>query len=144
LTSDRWAPWTVGQVRLVLGLGLLGAVLIVVAYLGAADEARLDDQFGWLNLGVVGLLVAGVGAGALLLAGRRAIGLRRLRLLRDAASSTNAAPIARGDHDPSLVWLPGSSLVHRLDCQLVRGKDVDELDATGIRQLALRPCEVCA
>jgi hypothetical protein len=144
LISDRWAPWTVGQVRLVLGLGLLGAVLIVVAYLEAADEARLDDQLGWVNLGVVGLLVAGVGAGALLLAGRRAIGLRRLRLLRDAAPPTTAAPMARGDHGPLLVWLPGSSLVHRPGCQLVRGKDVDELDAAGIRQLALHSCEVCA
>jgi hypothetical protein len=133
----------VGQVRLVLGLGLLGAVLIVVAYLGAADEARLDDQFGWVNLGVVGLLIAGVGAGALLLVGRRAIGLRRVRLLRDAAQrATHVA--ATVDRDALLVWLPGSSLVHRPNCQLVRGKDVDELDATGVLQLALRACEVCA
>jgi hypothetical protein len=143
LTSDRWGPWTLGQVRVVLALGLLGAALIVVAYLGSADEAHLEDQLGWVNLGVVGLLVAGVGAGALLLAGRRAVGLRRLRLLHDPAPrAVQASPTS--DRVPLLVWLPGSSLVHRPECQLVRGKDVDELDATGILQLALRPCEVCA
>ena len=140
MTSDRWAPWSVGQVRVVLGLGLVGAVLVVVAYLGSADEARLEDQVAWINLAVAGLLVGGIAAGALLLAGRRAVGLRRLRLLHDPAP--RAGPVTDQVGGP-MVWLPGSSLVHRPGCQLVEGKDTDEVDATGARQLELRRCAVC-
>jgi hypothetical protein len=143
VTSNRWAPWTSGQIRLVVGLGLLGAALVVVAYLRAADEARLEDQLAWVNLGVIGLLVAGTGAGASLLAGRRAIGLRRLRLLHDPVPRATPTPAAV-DEAVQRVWVPGSSLVHRPGCQLVLGKDADEVDPGGARQLHLRPCAVCA
>ena len=102
----------------------------------------LRDQIGWLNLAVVGGVVGAATDASWLLAGRRAIGQRRRRLLPDVVDPVRPAgaalPIAL-----AWCWVPGTHRAHRDGCQLAAGKPTVEVDGARIQAECLVRCELC-
>jgi hypothetical protein len=119
------------------GIGLL---LIIVAADGSRGADALADQIGWLNLAVVGLVVAAAADGGLLLFARRAVGRRRLVVAPDVVFTPSDATHRTNG---SWVWVPGTSRAHHTDCPLAQGKRTETVDAARIRAQALRRCEIC-
>jgi hypothetical protein len=132
-------PWGLADARtsFFTTVGGLGAVL--VAWWGASGTGQLDRQTGWTVLGIAGIIVLGVGNAFWLLAGRRAVGTRRARLL-DVLESLDAGRPAAAP-GATLVAVAGSKRYHVDSCILVRGKPVRTVkpSAPGRR----RPCEMC-
>ena len=120
-----------------------GAVLIVLAYLGASRQSIVAKQIPYLvSGGLGGLAFVSVGA-ALLIAERTAAHTaaveRQLMQLVDLLTE----PIESGE--PGLVAVPGSQWYHRPDCQLARDKPgVQALTPAEVAQQGLSPCPVCA
>lgn len=141
--SDRRAsaPWTRAQARAVGACDLVAALLVGAAWIAARHEDSLQDQVPWLNLAVVGLLVATVANGFLFLLARQAVGHRRLELLPDIVVRVRPAP-APAAGGPSL-WLSGTARVHVEGCPMVVGKPAKPITAARIRSKGLLPCEIC-
>jgi hypothetical protein len=135
-------PWTGAQLRAALVANAIGVVLIVVAQIGTGGTPTLGHQVGWLNLAILGLVVAGIADGALLFFGRRAIGRRRLLVIPDEAEEVSTVRVNEGQ-ESIWVWVPGTSRAHQHDCPLVSGKDTETVDAAAIRSKSLQLCEVC-
>src|SRR4051794_37878468 len=90
LASDL--PWTANDViSLCLRTGF-GIVLLLVGWVGASGEARLSHQLKWINCGVAGLVVVGVGGGLWQLAGLRRVRQRQAQLLSTARFSGSRRP----------------------------------------------------
>lgn len=134
----RWAP--------ALGNGA-GALLLGLAWRGADGVEGIGDPgtglaagLGWVNLAVAGLLLAGAGNGAWLLAGRRAVGRRRRALRPDVVA---APAVAASAEDAAWHWVAGTVRAHRAGCLLTRDREVRVVGAAEIRRRGLRRCEVC-
>jgi hypothetical protein len=128
-------PWTPGALRLTLLANALAAVLVTVAWYGAANEATLVDGAAWANLSALGLIVAAAGNVRLLVVGRARIGLQQRALRRHRLAGR--APAVATEH--RLVALAGGRLYHRAGCRLVIGKPAEALVAIG----SLEPCGWC-
>ena len=133
-------PWTTAQVRVVVAADALAAIVVVVAAMAAQDERSLQDQVTWINVGVLGLLMSVLAHGTLLLVARRAIGLRRLQVLPDAAVAAGVPPVVS---DGRWWWLPGTTRAHTAGCQMIAGKPAQEISPTQIRRRRLTRCELC-
>lgn len=135
-------PWTVAEVFALAGCWTVGVACILAAWFATARTESLSSQVTWMSIAVVGVIVAGSGSGAWLLGGRRAVGVRRMRLAFDAAlpSSAPVSVSALWDGSAGRVVVLGAPVTrhHDPDCLLVRGKDVGPA-----RSSALEPCAVC-
>jgi hypothetical protein len=120
-----------------------GAVLLLVSWWGASASAEQSRQVFWIDIGVVGVIVAGVGIAAWLLTGRRAIGERRVALLPTRAATPSAAvrPASAGKEE--LVSAPGLTRYHRAGCPMVVGKATRTATDAGHRAAGLEPCGIC-
>lgn len=125
-----------------------GAVLLLAWY-RAADAVRVPDQLVWLNLGVVAVSIAVAVDAIVVVAGRRALAVRRMALTvlvgepRDGSPVTEdaqEAPDAEPDPmSPVVVDRPGTTRYHRPGCHLVAGKPVRTVEPTE----PLHPCGMC-
>ncbi|HEY2834204.1 MAG TPA: hypothetical protein VGJ14_17400 [Sporichthyaceae bacterium] len=127
--------WRPIDLALVLGGNVVGVMLILVGWWGSSDALSLHDSTNWLQVGIIGVIVAGVANGLFLVRARRAVGLSRLAVLgvpapvrRDATSDV-----------ATVVALPGSTRMHLASCPMIAGKPATPVVAGA----ALRPCEVC-
>jgi hypothetical protein len=77
------APWTTAQARAVALCDVAAALVVLGAALAARGRDSLADQVVWIDVAILGLLLAVVANGMLFLVGRRAIGQRRRRLRPD-------------------------------------------------------------
>ncbi len=134
-------PWTTAQVRVVAACDLLAALVVAVAAHGAGQQGSLSGQVTWVDLGVVGLLLAVVANGSLFLAARRAVGRRRLDLLPDVIARVAARPEATPE--ATWWWLPGTTRAHVEGCQMISGKPAEPISADAVRANRLRRCEIC-
>jgi hypothetical protein len=132
------APWTKAQVCAAAACDVAAAACIAGAAL-AAGGPSLRDQILWLDVGVLGLVLAVLVNGAMLLLGRRTVGQRRLRLLPNPAPGVAAATSG----SDAWLWLPGTTRAHSGTCQMIEGKPSIVIDADRIRAEALVRCEVC-
>lgn len=137
-TAPAPAPWTRAQQRLLVAGHVLAAGLVLGAWAGSAGNERLEDQLGWMNLAVIGLVVTGSVNAAWLLAGRRSIGRRRLRVAPDLVPAPPLSVTSSG-------WWRVSGLrrAHRAGCRLLQGRVAERIDAATIRAEGLLRCEVC-
>lgn len=137
--SARRPLWQMGDFALLYSLNLLALSLLLGSAWATSEADHLSGRIGWMTLGVISTIVGGTGNAFWLLAGRRAIGERRVRLLGSAGpavdSSGSGTDIAIS-HE--LVALEGSRLFHRADCPLVKGKPVGP-----VSRARRRPCGVC-
>jgi hypothetical protein len=140
------SPWRFGDVfGLALG-NVTGLAAIVAAYIGASHEAVVREQVPWVNLGLVGLVLASAANGGWLLAGRRACGRLRYRLLpRETGAPWPGAVSGQAPSGPTatLVASPAMTWYHRPDCQMVAGKNVSAAGRTEHEAAGRRPCGVC-
>jgi hypothetical protein len=138
--DDAQVPWGLSDARtsFFTTAGGLGAVLL--AWWGASGTGQLDRQTGWTVAGIVGIIVLGMGNAFWLLAGRRAVGARRARVL-DMLESLGAGRPVGAAPSAAFVAVAGSNRYHVESCLLVRGKAVRAVrpSARGRR----RPCEMC-
>lgn len=149
----RWA----GQAtRPVVGwiLIALGAVAILIGYLGVSREPLVAKQIPYLVSGGIGGMVL-VAVGAFFLGTEdlrkqlsrldhieEQVGELHSVLLsrRDAPRARNGAGRASGD----LLAVQGGATYHRADCQMVSGKaGVETVTARTIARRGLDPCGIC-
>ena len=155
--------WVASAVRPWLGWILIGigALLMLLGYLGVSREAVPAKQIPYLVSGGIGGMFLAV-LGAYFLATqelRRDSGrLDRLEqmvqdlheaLLRrpDAPDLTAFAPSTNGTSTAparKVFAVDGADLFHRRDCSMVEGKDAAELTPTAARKQGLQPCPLCA
>jgi len=125
-------------------VGLIG---IAVAWWGASGTTDQLVQIPWVNLGVVGVIVLGLGNCSWLLAGRRAVGERRRQLLEGLSAAPSvvprAEPPARNGTGPRPVWAPGMAHYHRADCQLALGKAAVAATVATHERRGRVPCGMC-
>ena len=117
-----------------------GATLLVLAWWGASATADQSSQVAWINIGVCGLIVSGVGITTWVLSGRRAVGARRMLLFPDAQPVTDAIPT---DESGPLVTAAHLTRYHRSGCPMVAGKRTRAASAARHRAAGLEPCGVC-
>jgi hypothetical protein len=156
--------WAGDAVRPWLGwiLVALGALLMLLGYLGVSREALPAKQIPYLVSG-------GIGGMFLAVLGAYFLGAQQLRsdsgrldrleqmvtelhqaLLRrpDAPDLTVVAPSTNGLSAPRpaarrVVVPTGAERYHRADCALVSGKEAEDMAPTAARKRGLQPCPVC-
>ena len=154
--SRPWLGW------ILIGVG---ALLLLLGYLGVSREALPGKQIPYLVSG-------GVGGMFLAVLGAYFLGTQELRrdsgrldrlermveelhgaLLRrpdapDLTGSANGSAAAEGARPPAsparkVVAVDGGDLFHRVDCSIVLGKDTVPLTPADARRQDLRPCPAC-
>jgi hypothetical protein len=170
-TARTVSPWSGDHLVGLLVANGVGMILVFVGWWEASALGRAHDQMAWLNLSVLGLVVAGGANGLWLARGRRMVILARsvvlpyppgLALLgpgngRVAAGNGRVAsprvrrpmgrtgPAALGEYAGAegLVAGRAMSFYHRADCLLVSGKEVTVRRRGDHARAGRRPCEVC-
>ena len=135
----------------------LGALFILVGYLGVSREAIVGKQIPYLvSGGIGGVLLAVVGAyflgteelrrdsGRLDKLERQIEELHAALLSRPDAPRFEA-PAPNGSHPPAqhVVAVATGEAFHRPDCRLADGKEVTRFTPAEARTQGLRPCRVC-
>lgn len=147
-SSARLLPWRVGDLFVVSIALMLGAAMLCVAWFGASGTRRWSQQLLWVDVGAVGVVIAGVGIALWLASGRRVVGQRRIALVPNlpgpAPEFTGATTDGAGRGANSLfVSAPPMTRYHRKDCPAVAGKSV-KAASTAIHSAAgLQPCRIC-
>jgi hypothetical protein len=144
----RSVPWQVGDLMLLYLTNVAGLLLIVVGWYEASGALSQDAQILWLDLGIVGVIVAGAGNVLWLLTGRRAVGeLRRALtpalMARFAEPTGDSRAIDLETDSGQLVTGAEMTRYHRADCLLVAGKEVQAAAEATHRSEGRRPCQVC-
>ena len=145
---SRRLPWQPAELLAVLATTAVGFVVIGVGWLGVSGAVATHKQIVWIDVAAAGVLVAGVGNGLWLLAGRRALGERRRRLTAaiagddaPAATASVTLEVVRNDR---LVAGPRMTRYHREDCILVGDKSVRAAGREAHERAGREPCGVCA
>ena len=145
------APLWGRSARLVVGVGwAAGVAVAALGWWGVSGEATVGQQFRWLALGVVGILVCLAAGAAWLFAGMRAVGLRiravvpvpsgERRLVRELRVVPEAGGAVAAD---ALVAAAGMRYFHRPSCTLARGKAVRPAERAEHLREGRAPCGVC-
>jgi hypothetical protein len=140
-------PWSSEHFTFLLVANALAVVLIAAGWYQASGALAFRTQLSWLELCIVGLLIAGAANALWLLRGRQAVALGRMQVLsarQRAELFPLAAPVvslATAPAPMAAMWVAGTVRYHRPDCVLVVGKDARPLavDETS----GLSPCEAC-
>jgi hypothetical protein len=150
-------PWVVSDLLLLYLANVAGLLLILVAWFEASGAVDLNAQIVWLNVGAIGVIVAGSGNVLWLLTGRRGVGELRQALtpalsahfaqVGELTGGGTVAPTTSFEprvEDPGL-FVSGADMTryHRPECLLVRDKEVRAAPATRHRARGLQPCQVC-
>jgi small ligand-binding sensory domain FIST len=141
--AARPLPWSRVHVLALWALLIAGGVVLFVGWWGTSGTSRLSRQVLWLNVAVVGVLVAGAGVVIWLATGRRAVGRRRLGLLHDPATVTELDAPAFTAHCRELVATVNMTRYHRADCSFVSGKAVRSASGAEHRRAGRQPCGMC-
>lgn len=137
------APWNRQQLRVLAALNAVGLVLLLIAWRGSDGTDALEDQVGWLNLGVLAVVLA-AGTDVLWLSrGRSRLITRRRALLADVAP-LEARTVAVAHSGSGWVAVPGTVRAHRPGCLLVAGKAVEPLTPDAVAASDRRSCEICS
>ena len=149
LTRPRSAesgPWTQDhRIALVVRNGL-ALTLMIAGWWMASGTTSIGAEVAWLNVAVLGLVVAGIANGLWLAMGYRSIVLARNVVITPGQDLSPVRPDVRarpGEGEKSLVTADAMSRYHRADCQLVVGKELRTADRSVHEQSSRKPCEVC-
>jgi len=125
-------------------LAAIGAALLAAGSARVRTETTFDHQAVGIELAVAGVIVAGGGTILMLVAGRRAVGARRLALLGDVRllPSLTSAAFERSSSE-RLVAGPGLRHFHRADCTMAQGRDWGAALRPEHEQAGLIACGVC-
>lgn len=149
--------WVGKATRPVVGwvLVAVGAVMIVVGYLGVAHQVLVAKQLPYLVSGGI-LGVAVVAVGVMFIATEqvrydadrldrleRMVGELHGILLTDPSAPAVVGHAPAGIRAAALVALPEGERYHTDGCRVVQGKPDVEAVARAIRRRALTPCPLC-
>lgn len=138
-------PWTSAELSRVMLSNALGLVLIAVSWYQVAGQLTTRDELAWLNLGILGVAIAGVSNAMWLLRGRRNVGLARVMVLPDVPRRTRSAWSDRrvDDREETPVASAAMTRYHRPDCPLVDGKKTTATSRRAHERAGKIPCELC-
>lgn len=144
--AEQPYPWVVPDLFRWFGLLLLSATGLVVAWWGVSGTAQVSGQVSWINVGVGAVVLGGLGNMTWLLQGRRALAIRRRRLLADVAAraATSAYPTEPVATSDPRVAVAGATRHHRPDCPAVAGKKVQRVSLAAHERAGRRPCGLCS
>lgn len=127
---------------------LVTGITCMASWYNVSGKAEFAKQVPAINVAIVSLVIASSGGISFLLAGRRAVGLRRQALLGEPAAVTAAAPVAVIPHQETrglvdLVGGAGLTHYHRSDCAMAVGRAWPAAaSSTHVRE-GRTPCGVC-
>ncbi|TML62716.1 MAG: hypothetical protein E6G17_07975 [Actinobacteria bacterium] len=140
------------------GLAVLGAVFIVVGWIGISGESLVAKQMPYLISGGGGVALVGLGVLFLGTEERQrdraridqleamVADLHSVLLVRADGrepQASGASPAADGGND-ALVALPVGQSFHRSDCVMVQGKsNAEPITAREVQARGLKPCRLC-
>jgi hypothetical protein len=138
-------PWTSTELSRVVLANALGLAMIAISWYQVADQLTSRDELAWLNVGIVGVAIAGVANGMWLLRGRRNIGIARVMVLPDVPGRAASAWPNRlaEDLDNASVASAEMTRYHRPSCPLVEGKNVTAAPRRQHERVGRVPCELC-
>jgi hypothetical protein len=141
---DGRAPWSNGElVRVIAGVAV-GAAVFTVAWVGASGHAELDDQKGWLAVGVFGFFLAVAAQGLWIVRGRRAVAGHAARVMGDVAALTPALETTRpASAVEQLVAADGMRRYHRPDCPIAQGRGWSPLPRPAHESAGRTACGIC-
>jgi hypothetical protein len=123
----------------------IGAALLVLGWAQVRSESVYADQVAGINMAVAGVILAGAGTIPMLLAGRRAVALRRLAVLGDL----RGLPVRRsagGSGDPTsqnVVGGEGLRHFHRPGCTMAQGRNWSAASRPEHERAGRVACGVC-
>lgn len=125
---------------------LLSSLVLGYCWYRAAGEGVLDDQMIWLATGVIVVVVEMYVLCALISNGRRAVGLRRMRMVPDGVLHvrSSAAPRVVDVSAADVLAVAGSHRFHRRGCALTSDREAQTLSFHDAVSRGLHPCGICA
>jgi hypothetical protein len=138
-------PWPDHSLILWALLSGIGGALLVAGWIQVRNESVYAAQVPGINMAIVGAIAVGAGAIPMLLAGRRAVGVRRLALLGDLRGMpVRASAGAFGDPtSQSLVGGEGLRRFHRAGCALAQGRNWSAASRQEHERAGRVACGVC-
>jgi hypothetical protein len=123
----------------------IGVALLVAGWVFVRNESVYADQVSGINMAIAGVLVAGASAIPMLLAGRRAVGVRRLAVLGDLRGMPARASAVTSDASTSQNLVGGEGLrrFHRAGCTLAQGRNWSAASRSEHERAGRVPCGVC-
>lgn len=142
-TDARALPWRLVDVLVLWVLLAVGALALVLSWWGVSATTRLSRQVAWLDLGVLGVLIAEGGVALWLCVGRRAVGKRRRLLLPDLSPTAESVTLRAAGGPGEWVAADNMTRYHTPECAFVIGKAVRAAPTISHRRAGRRPCGVC-
>lgn len=140
-TAVPWTPFA--AMRLVL-TNLMALAGLGLAWYEASEKVVVRDQFPWVNVAILAVIVSGVTNGTWFLLGRMALRRRRQRVLPATAQASE--PFFGAPLEPAApVWVAatGTTRYHRPSCLLVTGRATVTASRAVHEREGRRPCGVC-
>ena len=138
-----WTPRDVSRWGAVVALS---GVVLLGAWYSVAGKASWDDQVIGMNVGLAALIASNAAGVLLLLAGRRAVGVRRMALLGDPAPEVVVPHQQHPAHDlraDALVAGEGLTHYHRADCPMAVNKSFVAASRSAHERSGHAACGVC-
>lgn len=122
----------------------MGAALFLTGTGMVADEKLYDDQVPGMNIAIAGVLVGNAAGALLLVAGRRAVTTRRIRVLGAVPAAAVEVPVVAVPAE-STALVAGDGLVHfhRADCPMATGRAWAAAERAVHERAGRRACGVC-
>jgi hypothetical protein len=123
----------------------LSAIACVGSWYSISGERVWANQIPAMNVAIISVVLANAASIGLLLAGRRAIGLRRQALLGEPAEVARERASAQPANHAvgALVGGPGLLHFHRADCAMAAGRGWAAASAVNHGRAGRTACGVC-
>ena len=123
----------------------IGVALLVAGWIQVRTESVYAEQVAGINMAIVGVIAIGAGAIPMLLAGRRAVGVRRLALLGDLRGMPvrASAGASAGSISQNLVGGEGLRHFHRAGCTMAQGRNWSAASRPEHERAGRVACGVC-
>ncbi|HMC39045.1 MAG TPA: hypothetical protein VKI19_05235 [Acidimicrobiales bacterium] len=123
----------------------IGVALLVAGWIQVRTESVYAEQVAGINMAIVGVIAIGAGAIPMLLAGRRAVGVRRLALLGDLRGMPvrSSAGASAGSISQNLVGGEGLRHFHRAGCTMAQGRNWSAASRQEHERAGRVACGVC-
>jgi hypothetical protein len=138
------APWLSSMMLFWQALTAVTAIALIVAWYSVSGKSVFDDQKPGIDIAIAALILSCALDAMFILAGRRAVGLRREQLIssipvpRRRVAAT-AAPVVDG-----LVAGAGLTRYHRVACQFADGRNWPTASLAEHQAAGRTACGVCA
>ena len=145
----RRAPWNTGDLVAVAAPVAVGGVVVIAAWTGASAKYKLDDQKGWIVLGVVGLLLAVVAQGLWVRRMRKTVARHAAEVLAGTAALTAGPAVALASVPTAatvgdgLVAAEGLTHFHRSSCPIARQRNWTPVPRATHEAAGRTPCGIC-